>query len=454
MALDRILIVSHSFAPEENPRALRWSSIARYWAAQGLKVDVITAYHPGMPEADLYHGVTVYRTGRNIVENLRSRFKERVTASDSGEETSHFPPTRLARSARWLHEHTWKKLYWPDYACFWIKPAGQAVHELISNRKYSAIISVSDPYSSHVAVYRALKGRSHPRWLVDLGDPFSSRTLAAPNNQSLYKSLNYRTEQAILAHCSALTVTTTGTAEEYRERFSEVGPKLHVIGPLFSPPPPSVEASPTAGALRKKTLVYIGTLYPELRSPEYLLRVFEQLIQQPEFGDLELHFYGGTTSPNSLFNRFRSLIDKSLFVHGLVPRQQALMAMLNAHILVNIGNQTSVQLPSKIVEYVWAGRPILNIASHPSDSAAAYLQGYPSLLSLSATDSISVAENVVQLADFVRGAGREIPRSAIAPFQERSSLQIVANQYAGLCGINTASRKLTDRQPGISIACQ
>ena len=56
--------------------------------------------------------------------------------------------------------------------------------------------------------------------------------------------------------------------------------------------------------------------------------------------------------------------------------------MAEADVLVNIGNRTSYQLPSKVVEYAAFGKPILNFLASPDDSSAVFLSKYPFLLNV------------------------------------------------------------------------
>lgn len=285
-----------------------------------------------------------------------------------------------------------------------------------------------------------------------MGDPFSSRTLASPNNRFLYKSLNFRTESEILAHCSALSVTTVGTANQYASLFPNLESKTQVIGPLLSAPKVELREARVGYSTAAKKLVYVGTLYPELRSPDYLLRLLEHLIRMPEFNNLEMHFYGGCAGSDSLFGNYTTLIGKNVVAHGIVPREQALMAMQEADVLVNIGNQTPVQLPSKLVEYIWAGRPILNIASHESDSAAAYLDGHPALLNLFVMENNSFAGQVGQLASFLRSAGNPPATKDLQPFRDRSKIETIASQYLSACGLEEPKSVPADEPVRLSVA--
>ena len=44
--------------------------------------------------------------------------------------------------------------------------------------------------------------------------------------------------------------------------------------------------------------------------------------------------------------------------------------------LVNLGNSTAFQLPSKVVEYVMLGKPVLNIAKLETDSSQSFFSDF------------------------------------------------------------------------------
>ncbi len=441
MAHDRILIVSHAYAPQQNPRALRWGSIARYWGSQGVAVDIVTASQPGLPSRLTLDGVTVYRVGNRPVEKVRALFSTRnaLLKADSGPNPRRLP--FLKSSLKLLHDVTWRHLYWPDYACLWIAPASRQIQSLLSRNDYSTVISVSDPYSGHLATYRALKQSSPIRWLVDIGDPFSSRELATPNNQHLYLARNRRLENDILSHSSVVTVTTEATSAEYARIFPHVAEKLHVIGPVMSQSEDVSRNHDRRPTVRSgKKLVFVGTLYAELRHPGSLLRLFAELIKRPGLGNTELHFYGGTVGSSNFLDGFQSLLNTNLFLHGVQPRERVLQAMDDADILVNIGNHSTVQLPSKVVEYVWAGKPIWNLSSVPNDCSSSYLKGYPHLLSQTCLDSSQPEQSVEELARFVTSVPFKISENDLKEWRDRSRVSSIAGQYAGLCCLNPQSQ--------------
>ena len=54
--------------------------------------------------------------------------------------------------------------------------------------------------------------------------------------------------------------------------------------------------------------------------------------------------------------------------NNLVPRKDAIDLMINSmHILLSIGNSNTYQLPSKVIEYISLGKPVLHFAEISND---------------------------------------------------------------------------------------
>jgi len=85
----------------------------------------------------------------------------------------------------------------------------------------------------------------------------------------------------------------------------------------------------------------------------------------------------------------------------------------SADILVNIGNSTTYQAPSKVIEYMSTGLPILNITSVAQDSTIPLLKTYPAAFSCFEGDGIT-EDLVNKLSDFFE----EVQRVDIATVNE------------------------------------
>ena len=68
------------------------------------------------------------------------------------------------------------------------------------------------------------------------------------------------------------------------------------------------------------------------------------------------------------------------------PYEAALQAMADADILINIGNSVPVHMPSKTLEYINTGKPVVNLYKMQDCPTLYYTNRYPLCLNLSEQD--------------------------------------------------------------------
>ncbi len=422
----RYLIVTYSYAPMPNARAFRWTALAERWAARGDQVDVVCGWEPGMAHTETRNGVNLHRVNAQWIERLRRRFSNKPAEGNTPPENalSMSNGTRLKTGLRtvlrWLYYNVYKQLYWPDMAYLWYFPARACARRLMRQTAYDALISVSFQFTAHLVGLRLHHLFPKVCWLVDVGDPFWLAEFDPPNNQVLYGRLNRNIERAVLREARRISVTTELTRDHYIQNFPETAGRITVIPPLLSlaTPPASAATSRTDDRIR---LVFAGMLYATLRRPDHLLRLFADLIKRPGGDRLELHFWGFLTGVRGDFEPYQALLDRQIFLHGQVPRDQAAQALRDADILINIGNKVPFQLPSKVVEYVSLNKPILNLATIETDSSSVFFKNYPAALTLFNRDGADFCTQADQLYEFVMHPPPPLTREAImtllAPYQ-------------------------------------
>ncbi|MEW6350143.1 MAG: glycosyltransferase [Thermodesulfobacteriota bacterium] len=430
----KLLIVSYSYFPSTAPRALRWTAVAEYWADRGHSVDVVSARRPGSQSFEVRNGVRIHR-----IADALGLTKARVSASPpSGPEPNARPryrsrPRVFADLARRIYDHTWKRIYWPDYACLWILPAYHLARKLVTLNAYDALVSVSFPFTSHVVGLLLRRDFAQRPWVCDIGDPFSYADQTPSNNSALYSGLNSRIEKRILRSATAAAVSNDETAKKYVELFGLDPAHFTTIPPLASAEilgrngENRIEERGPSQAIR---LVFLGILYKRIRDPEFLLKILSRLADLPDMPPFEVHFFGEAGGCEELFRAYRDALGTRLCVHDRVDRARAVDILLGADVLVNIGNKTPYQLPSKVIEYAATGKPILNIAAIRADSTQKALQGYPSSLTVVAADHVSDAL-LRQVKEFVQtpcAADKELLRAYLEPFRVSS----IAEQYLAL----------------------
>lgn len=431
----KVLVVTHEYAPALNPRAFRWSTVAEALAARGHQVDVVARAIPGVPGHEERNGVSVHRVGGGATESLRRRLAgahAHAPAPAGRNGAAPASPRKAAGVLKWVHDRTWKQLYWPDYAVLWYPAAVRHARELLSDGGYDRLVSVSHPFTGHWVGLALKEARPGLPWLVDVGDPFAFIEGTPVNNVRLYEGRNYRAERKVLRVASVVSVTTGPTLARYARAFPESADKLVVVPPLFAPPSRNgANGRFLPGAPDRVRMVFVGTLYRDLRSPEPLLRLFRALLDTAPGAGLELHFVGMMNGCEDVLAPYAGLMGDRIFCHGTVPRESALRAMREADVLVNLGNASGYQLPSKVVEYVSTGRPVLNLAGAADDVSVEFFSGYPAALQLPHDADPGGDEAVRRVACFLESARPVEPEQverALAPFRAAA----VTDQYERL----------------------
>jgi len=434
----KVLIISFQYWPALNARAFRWTALAEAWARAGREVHVVCARVPDRPVLETLNGVRVHRVGSAWIEGLRGAAKP-----VSGGTTAK--PNAVRRIFTAVARSLWHGIYWPDTSCTWYFAARNKARKLLASIGPDAVVSVSPAFTA-VAVGRSLARRSQRkfRWLIDLGDPFSFAEEAPPNNFRLYRHLNVRFERGCFAAADSVSVTTTETRERYAALFPESAQKIAVIPPLVAMPE-TVTAVAHGASSGRRRLVFLGRLYPRIRRPDFLLALFAALGEAPEGKRYELHFYGETWECGPSFAPYQYMVGKTLFLHGLVQRERAASAMYSADVLVNIGNDTRYQLPSKIVEYAMTGRPILNLAPRPDDSSARFLADHPAHLTLVARARGPTPDDVSRLREFLERDQEEMSKAMLHKWLAPYTLPEISSRYDALLSSAFAPRDPSNR---------
>ena len=412
----KLLILTHAYAPDHNPRAFRWQSLAEAFVRQGHVVHVVTA--SGKPGQETLNGVTVHR----VAEGGPGLLRQRLAAQTAVEATAKPVATSqkrglLSRLSPWLRR-LWRSFYWPDNTMLWVRPAAVQAEVLHRAHHFDGVISVSLPFSGHMAALKMHKKFPTLPWLVDVGDPFAFETAMPLNNQRLYKHLNKVMEGEVFRRASVVAVTTEGTRQMYLKFFHNppgLAEKLVVIPPLVSLP----EALPAKKTGNRLKLVFVGTLYRAIRSPQKLLELMEALERSPLSNRLEWHIIGNVHDTSDLFTLYTEAQKAGrLHLHGRVDRDAVAQYVADADVLVNIGNKTPYQLPSKVVEYVATGKPVLNFAPIVEDSSAAFFAGYPAALTV--YDHAPLPENAHKAEQFLttlpKPVSANVRNAMVAPY--------------------------------------
>ncbi|MBM2882781.1 glycosyltransferase [Chromobacterium phragmitis] len=414
----KILLINYFFPPAIDAHAYRWHQLMRYWSGQGHEVDVITSgdfEDEVFAESHRFSSIT--RLGRKRKQHSAVYVEKKRT---------------LRNDIKAVLLTMYRKVYWPDAFWHWIFPLTVA---LFKRRKvrYDLIVSYYPCLLAHIGAsyLHSRQKENETRWIADYGDPFSTSDSMQPNNFALYKKINIFVERLILKRCSAVVFTNETTASDYVQAKICEQEKVSVIPHLVDIN--SFYVGSKSSLLDKTSdiptirLIYIGGFHKGIREPDQL---FDLVKAVNGLGvSLELDIYGPANGYD-----FGMYDLGNINHHGIIARELVPTAIEAADFVVNVDNINCSMTPSKIVELIATGKPIVNIGAKntPHKLFSRYEnEGY-----CFNYDHVESHENgYAKIADFLRkNTGRHASIDIVKAVLDGYDLQDIASQYITAVG--------------------
>lgn len=178
----------------------------------------------------------------------------------------------------------------------------------------------------------------------------------------------------------------------------------------------------------KINLLFVGKFYAEIRHPQYLFDLMEQLRDTP----IVLHIVG----PLNYMGFDQAYIDRyftnqipNIRFHGAVPPTEADDILLYADGLVHLGNSVDTAMPSKILDYISSGKPILNICKIRTCPTLPLMERYPIGMTIFEDEGVSdlMSERVREFCSINKG--KQIPYDEIKKLYPECTIEYVGNQF-------------------------
>lgn len=393
----KLLIIITPFSPFQTPNTLRWISLIEYFQTKGIEISVLTTELKSKIHFEKENqDHKIYRAGYNtLLDWVQDKLSFNKRRGIPGENQPLQTSTTKYPVIEKLIDLTWRKNYWPDGSQLFLKPGIKKGTEIITEQDITHVISVGLPFTCHWIAYHLKEKFPRIHWHQDIEDPFSYSDVFWVNNFKKYKQKNILAESKAFQLSDSISVTNHRAMKKYQNLFPDSSHKLSVIHPLFS----DKKQKDFAGLdidKKKLHLGYFGTFYTDIRSPEPFLNMLLLINESyPEkLSNLHFHFFGLQNKFSSpIFEKFNNL--KSSFkLYGLYDRDSSMDAMRKMDFLLNFGNSTDYHLPSKVVDYLYSNKPIVNVHSIKNDSSKEFFKDHKDILNLNTTD-----DQLVKLAN-------------------------------------------------------
>lgn len=248
--------------------------------------------------------------------------------------------------------------------------------------QYHAVLAVGAPFINITSACQVKKDYPHLKLILLQFDLFTDNPVWLLNdgNKEYARQLRLAQEKQWYALADYIIVTT----EMYEViKNSELSLWLDKIYPASMPVLCNVENNAPRRLFQSDDLesihvVYTGSFYQDVRNPQFALEVFELLCRRDS--RIKLHIIG--SGCENVIEPFKKTMGDNLVIHGQQSKTYCSNARYSADVLLNISNNTTAQAPSKILEYIGVGKPIINFYKIDGDICQGYLKKYPFSLSV------------------------------------------------------------------------
>lgn len=226
------------------------------------------------------------------------------------------------------------------------------------------IISVSSPPCSHIAARNIKIKHPNIKWISYFTDPY---TYYDPfYSWVLFKSKrrkdNFNTELSIYKK-SDFSILTEELFPIAENKFCQSYPHIRPFSYTLS----EFKGGVSHPLTNRVKLVYAGALRKNIRNPEFALSVLAKVT------GIEVAIYQAGDCQDIINKYLTDFVE----VHGLVDRNHyEKIICCESNVLINIGNSTSLQAPSKLLELVSTGKPVINFYVK-KDSQFQLIEKYP-----------------------------------------------------------------------------
>lgn len=256
----------------------------------------------------------------------------------------------------------------PDHFRSWKPAVLKAVDSFCRARNYvpDVLATFGFPMSDHL-IGLELKRRLDVPWVAHFSDPWVDNPFR--REDSLTRWLNLSLENRVLEVADRVIFTSEETLDLVMSKYDgSLRKKARVLAHSYDAEQFPTRENGTDGRL---VIRYLGDLYPP-RSPEPLFRAVAEMCKEPPFQDCNVRFeiIGKTYEFNFDAMGLNALPEGVISLKPSVKYLDSLALMANSDglLVIDAPADISVFLPSKLIDYVGAGRPILGIT--PPGTAA------------------------------------------------------------------------------------
>lgn len=449
MSLLNVLLVTYSFPPAGGVGVLRAASLARYFPAEGIRLDVLTTRNASAVGSDpalleeIPSEVRIHRTVTlDLPFGIKKRIKKLISGGKHSQNTAAGPPVGKPNFLK----RALQDILLPDPQVTWLPVLTKAARRIIRARNIDLVLITVPPFSSALLIEKLRKKFPRLAIVIDFRDEWLSTTIDLVSFSRSERAFKVAcdTEAGAVRNATAVVAVTEAARREIRSRYpQEPDGKFQLIANGFDATRLCrSESSPGPRFGGKIAVTYVGTIYGSTE-PTTLIRAVQSL--PPEVKSrFKLRFIGHIEEPR--FREALLLLGDIVEIKGFVPQDEALAAMSETDYALLITHDP-LNVAAKFYDYIGSGKPILATV-HPGGDARRLLEELKAGWWAGNRD----VEGIRRL--FLEAAARgNSPFSEFQPDTEKIAQyerKILAQRYAGLLHSIAARQRESGSQAAVS----
>lgn len=379
---------------------------------------------------------------QNILENLRDRFEIFVfvlsilhkkpadlTEEHNGIHIIYVDPYVNKKTPRGFWLKLKSKVITPIYKAKYKVPyyydtlylRAKQLERLFEKMNITEIISVASPTDVHICTEMVLNRHKDYRWYAFSYDPHSHNSDYSAEFQ---KRLEYEELKLYKRAKSVFMLRQSETDYKTSPLYNKI---TFFDIPIIEK---NISANKSGTDANRIKIMYVGNLYYSIRNPEYMFDLFGKT----DLPDYTLYvigtFSGWCESDLDTFKKkLNATFGDKLIIIDRLNRDEINDYLSDADFFVNLGNLTENQCPSKVIDYISTGKPIIHFQKIKNCSSLLYLRKYPNACILSESEPLET--NVLKLKQFITSNyGKTVSSELLKDLYKENDIKYISNLLA------------------------